>query len=224
MDVNDPDGSEGLAKRDISKYLADIEFTRRNFPLLSIGLGIEAGVNKENLERTEKILFSYAFDQIILSVHNVGQISVAKPPKGTKYSQFLKAYLEEVLYCVVNMKQYQVLGHLDYPARYLPLTVENYMELTELVDAILAILISRGKALELNTAKLDTPKHYKIMQWILKRYVKMGGYLITVGSDAHHLEAIARNYLLAEELLTDTEFDSVVVFKDTVTTSVPIQN
>jgi histidinol-phosphatase (PHP family) len=92
------------------------------------------------------------------------------------------------------MNQYQILGHLDYPARYLPLTLDSYKKHAALVGNILEILIKRGKALELHTAKLDVEKHFQIMSWIVKAYVDKGGTMVSVGSDAHSTEAIMRNY------------------------------
>lgn len=220
MDLEDPDGSEGVS--DVNSYIADISSSRRNITHMQLLIGIEAGVNKENLRRTEEKLSSYVFDTIILSVHNLGKVSVAKVPEGSDYDDFLKQYLEEVLYCVETMNQYQILGHLDYPARYLPLTLDSYKKHEALVDSILEVLIKRHKALELNTAKLDMEKHFDIMSWVVEKYVHKGGKMVSVGSDAHRTEAIMRNYDKAEQILKKNDIGKVVVFRNTNTFFEPI--
>jgi len=113
------------------------------------------------------------------------------------------------------MEQYQVLAHLDYPARYTPFTLQDYMENADLVEEVLIALIKRRKALELNTARLDRPENFRIMEWILQQYTRLGGYMVTVGSDAHKLEAIGRNFDRAKQLLNSVGLDHLTVFEDT---------
>jgi len=84
-----------------------------------------------------------------------------------------------------------------------------------LVEKVLRTLIERRKALELNTARLDKSENFKIMQWILQQYTNLGGYMVTVGSDAHKLEAIDRNFDRAEQLLSLVGLDKLTVFEDT---------
>jgi histidinol-phosphatase (PHP family) len=50
------------------------------------------------------------------------------------------------------------------------------------IDEILKVIIRRGIALEINTSGGD-----RLMpgEFVIKRYLSLGGYLITLGSDAH---------------------------------------
>jgi len=213
LDLQDPSGEEGV--KGLERYLADIEYTGRNFPTLKILKGLEAGVNKNNLHGTEALIVPHRFDMILLSIHSFGSINVAKLPVNMDHPSFIKAYLEETLFCVSHMEQYQVLAHLDYPARYTPFTLQDYMENADLVEEVLIALIKRRKALELNTARLDRPENFRIMEWILQQYTRLGGYMVTVGSDAHKLEAIGRNFDRAEQLLNSVGLDHLTVFEDT---------
>jgi len=213
LDLHDPSGDEGV--KDLDRYLADIEYTGRNFPTMEILKGLEAGVNKDNLQETESLIAPHKFDVILLSIHVFNKINVAKPLPYLDSVSFIKAYLEETLFCVTHMEQYQVLAHLDYPARYTAFTLQDYVQNADLVEKVLRTLIERRKALELNTARLDKPENFKIMQWILQQYTNLGGYMVTVGSDAHKLEAIGRNFDRAEQLLSLVGLDKLTVFEDT---------
>ena len=82
--------------------------------------------------------------------------------------------------------------------------VEYYREQ---IDKILRMLILRGKALELNMsglrAKLKEPMPPVD---ILKRYKQLGGELITIGSDAHHIEHVGYGIKEGMEILCDAGF------------------
>ena len=49
---------------------------------------------------------------------------------------------------------------------------------------------------------------------ILKRYKELGGELITLGSDAHNLDIIAKNFKLYSQIIKDCGFKYLFSFKD----------
>ncbi|NPV88179.1 histidinol-phosphatase HisJ family protein [Coprothermobacteraceae bacterium] len=220
LDLHDPLGMEGVIK--LEEYLADIQFTARWFTELRVLKGIEAGVNRWNLVETENLLSKHAFDLVLLSVHNLQRTSLARPPVSADPNVLLELYLSEVLYCVEHMEQYQVLAHLDYPLRYLPLTETELRKHENLLDRILKVVIDKRKALEVNTAPLALLGRFHPPTWVLQRYRELGGELISIGSDAHRREGIAQGYEHTATTLRQLGFETVTVFVETRPKSVPL--
>ena len=48
---------------------------------------------------------------------------------------------------------------------------------------------------------------------ILKRYKELGGYLITLGSDAHNVEALSQDFNKAFEILKELGFTSYYYYE-----------
>ena len=108
-------------------------------------------------------------------------------------------------------------GHLDYVVRYGPnknqfYTYEHYKDL---IDEILKALIEKGIALEVNTAGykygLGAPNPHPD---ILRQYRRMGGELITVGSDAHAPEHLAYDFFRVNPLLKECGFSAYTVYEN----------
>ena len=98
--------------------------------------------------------------------------------------------------------------------RYAPY-VPEYAPYGELIDEILKLIIGKGKGLEINTSSfrygmgdLTTPSAA-----ILKRYQKLGGEIVTFGSDAHFPKDIAFMYDWAVDFLCETGFKYLTVFE-----------
>ena len=75
-------------------------------------------------------------------------------------------------------------------------------------------LVRRDIALELNTSGW----HYGLGQPhphgdILKRYYEKGGRLITIGSDAHSTDRVAKYFDKAEELLKSVGFKEYCIIR-----------
>ena len=65
-----------------------------------------------------------------------------------------------------------------------------------ILDAILRMIIENGKGIEVNTAGLkygmsDPNPHHEI----IKRYMELGGEIITIGSDGHCPKHMAYEFL-----------------------------
>ena len=88
-------------------------------------------------------------------------------------------------------------------------------EFADKTDIILKEIISRGIALEINTSSLDTA--YDVLMPdipIIKRYKELGGYLLTLGSDAHIAERIAHGFDYALSELSRLGFKNIYYYKN----------
>ena len=90
--------------------------------------------------------------------------------------------------------------------------LKNFADKT---DIILKEIINRGIALEINTSCLDT--NYNALMPdipIIKRYKELGGYLLTLGSDAHTAERIAHGFDYALSELSRLGFKNIYYYKN----------
>ena len=122
-------------------------------------------------------------------------------PKGQGVSTEHFGHLAEIeqevrgavrdLLAVAKLGGFDVLGHFDYPKRYLKTEAEE----PELFDAILKALLANGGILEINTSPLrkgcdETAPGKEI----LDLYAKAGGHRLIIGSDAHFAGDIAADF------------------------------
>lgn len=174
---------------------------------LKLNIGIELGLRNEPELRGEvrdhyaKIVNGFDFDFIIGSTHVVA----SKDPynksfweMGISKERGLNMYFESIAH---NIPYYDTLfdsyGHIDYIIRYVPDGVRDYSvaDYRDITDEILKLLIKHGRALECNTAGLKYGlgfAHPK--EEILKRYLELGGELLTIGSDAHEPKHLAYDF------------------------------
>ncbi|MBE1554232.1 histidinol-phosphatase HisJ family protein [Sporosarcina limicola] len=175
--------------------------------------GVEIGVQPHLLQQYGELMANEAFDFVICSMHTVekkglhyGDIFI-----GKTVDEAYKTYYDELLYCVKNYKQYNILGHINLITRYAKEQVNNdfHDELRE----IFSIIIPEGKGIELNTSGV----RYGLTSGlpndaILKLYKQCGGEIITLGSDAHRPAEIAYDFNSSLQLLDSIGFKYIATF------------
>ncbi|MGG7178677.1 histidinol phosphate phosphatase [Clostridium paraputrificum] len=162
--------------------------------LLGIEIGLSLSVNKEN----SIIANSNPFDFIIGSIHAVNDedIYLTYGKEGVTKDEYFKTYLEYMLKCIQDYKDFDALGHIDYPCRYCPFDNKEliYNEKADILDEVFKSLIDNGKVMEINTARIDNKESFMNLVTIYTRYRELGGKYITIGSDAHNQNNIGRNF------------------------------
>ena len=157
---------------------------------LKLRRGMEYGMTVDRPELLQQALKRRPFDFVIGSVHFVDGWDVYFPPywEGKTMEQAELRYFEEILTCVKNHDDFDVLGHLTYlgktranPTKR-PVRYEPYREV---VDEILKTLADKGKGMEVNTSGFDRCGVYLPSEEYLRRFKELGGEIVTVGSDAH---------------------------------------
>lgn len=178
---------------------------------INLRIGIELGLQPHLQAFSKEIISAQEFDYVIGSVHAVGG-------RDPYYAEFYEdrtdeeAYREVLVETLENIKlikDYDVLGHLDYVVRYGKHKEKeySYKRFSDEIDAILKQIIHDGKGLELNTGglKYGLPFAHPYPE-VLKRYRELGGEIITVGSDAHRPEHVAYDFDKAKEILKTYNF------------------
>ena len=161
---------------------------------------------------------THPFDMVIGSLHampNDLDIYFHDFP-NMDCDRFLHEYFDQVL-LLEEHGGFDVLAHIDYPLRvmkhgdYIP-SFDNYMDR---VQQVLRSCIDHGYALELNAAGIaGWQKKVGPPQNILYEYKRMGGERISIGSDSHTLDTVARGVDDCVKNALDAGFTHVTVFRE----------
>lgn len=186
--------------------------------------GVEIGEALWNTDAAEDVLQSAGFDIVLGSVHAVrygeNQIPFARLDFSrfgeTEIGEFMETYFNDVLETAVKC-DYDVLTHLTNPLKYITGKYAIRVDLSKyaaIIDEILKTIIKKDRALEVNTACLDTAYDELMPELpIIARYKELGGFLITLASDAHSADRIAHGFERTAAQLKNIGFDKLCYFK-----------
>ena len=186
----------------------------KNFRSNNVRLGVEIGMEEHSRQACSDFIKKVPFDLVIGSIHLVDRFDIYYPEyyegkdKETAYKKYFQAMEEEAA-----IGDFDILGHIDYICRAAP--YENpeidYQSFKNEIDKILKILVERNKVLELNTRRFNNKRGIKELIPIYKKYKELGGKYVTIGSDAHRVEAVCNYFDLAIDFVNNLNL-KVVTF------------
>ena len=185
---------------------------------LSVLNGIEAGQPHRELQQQEQLLTDFKFDFIIASVHSV--TNIGSPSKysfaKSNYIDFFRHYFDD-LKQVARQSDYDVLGHVTFPFRYVPqelLEIYPIHSFKKEFMEIFEIIVERGKGIEINTSGLRTTlKETMPNEQVVKWYKECGGKIITVGSDGHSARSAFSGLEIGYQVLKNAGFVEIAHYK-----------
>ncbi|MGN1009156.1 MAG: histidinol-phosphatase HisJ family protein [Butyricicoccus sp.] len=203
---------------DIAGVQAEIDAARAQYgDEIEILKGIELGEPNADPAAME-LLEAYPFDTVIGSLH-------AMPNDIDFYDmdydhldqeQLLRDYLVEARK-MAEHGGFDVFAHLDYPLRvmkrdYNHPSFENYMEW---VTPVLRAIIDRELSFEINAAGLFSwMKHVGPEDFVLEEYRRLGGTMISIGSDSHAAASVGRGIEQCIEHAKKHGFHEVMVYRN----------
>ena len=173
---------------------------------IKVLIGVELSLRPDVADEARELANEYDFDIIIGSGHDIKGVDFYLPElyrNHTKH-QAHTMYFENLLDVVTTCDAYDVVGHLDYVERYgkYPDKTLHYTDFRETIDEILKTIIAKGKGIEINTSGYAYGLGHAHPQTdILRKYLQLGGEIITVGSDAHRPGNIAQHFGDAHKIL-----------------------
>ncbi len=185
--------------------------------------GVELGDAIWNREVAEQVLALADYDVVIGSVHTApykeyrnaySHIDFSRMSQDDIYG-YLDQYFEDVLKTAERVPC-DILAHLTCPLRYIVGKYGMEVDVTrfdERIDEILRLIIDRGIALEVNTSSLGMCPWTMPDERILRRYRELGGYLVTLGSDAHVAAHAAHGFPETVAMLGRIGFADVYYFE-----------
>ena len=124
-------------------------------------------------------------------------------------------YLDWLLDLAENY-DYDVIGHITYPLRYIegdagiPVDTAKYRDM---IADIFKAVIARGKGIELNTSGYRQTYGKPFPDGtLLKLYRDLGGKILTLGSDAHRPEDVAGGIAEGAALARSVGFDRICYY------------
>ncbi|HHU63015.1 MAG TPA: histidinol-phosphatase HisJ family protein [Clostridiales bacterium] len=209
----------------IPEYLEAIERAQHLNRDIKIRKGIEVGIQPHVLDDTLDLIKDYTFDFVIASVHGVNGEDLFNGEyfRSRTTDRAYEDFFRELLAMVEKFSVFNVIGHLDSVALYNPQPLVYNHCCDELLDRLLMLLISRGKGLEINTSGYRRqPKGPIPSLDIIKRYHRLGGEIITMGSDAHRLQHIGFKFEPIFEKLKEMGIKYITTFEEMKPKQVPI--
>ncbi len=193
-EYDNPDPEDDITTFDIDSYVKSFNEWKINCPGdLKLLMGIEFGYQTHTAQTIDGISLSAPFDAVILSNHLFGNRDVYygsgySLPKIERHTQ----YIDKMTEMCTNCSNFDIAGHFDYINRYNPDPDERllYSDCPGSFDRFFEVLISKEKCLEINTRsiyKLSLKSDHDLMpdERLIRRYLAMGGRLISLGSDSH---------------------------------------
>lgn len=201
---------------DFERYRAALSEVKAAYPQINIRMGIEAGLDLRTKDDMRMLLSG--LDYVIGSQHLVFTQDpyYKKLWEGHTQREIYEEYLAECLRSAASCDFFDVLGHLGYVAKFCPYEdkLMRYADFTDATDAVLKLLVQKGKGLEINTNGLFmTPDTMPEMP-IVRRFFELGGEIVTVGSDAHTEAVVGHAVSDTLELLRRIGFKYVCAFDE----------
>jgi histidinol-phosphatase (PHP family) len=202
-------------------YLEELALCRERFGAdLTIRAGIEISEPHRYPVETARVLARYPWDFVLGSLHWLdAETNTNSREFFTRYGDWrggFRAYFTEML-ALARDGDFDILAHMDYPARYgKPYFGDAYdIRAYEMeIRAVLAVLIERGKGIEINTASLrkrlpTTCPPQPVLQW----YQEMGGAILTLGSDAHLAHDVGTDIATARHMARVAGFTHITIYE-----------
>ena len=175
-------------------------------------------------EKAELLYRLGHYDVILGSVHSVSYADItdaySRVDFGTiakeKIHGFLREYFSKMRE-MIEKTDFDVLTHLTCPLRYINGKYERGIDIfrfEEEIREIFRMIIERGIALEINTSGLGTPfGEYMPTLPLMRLYQRMGGTLVTIGSDAHTPDRIGNALSETKKCLHDIGFSTYCYYE-----------
>ena len=200
---------------DFAEQKALYDSLRKKFPSVDIMQGVEIGYRSEHLDKINALIEKNDFDLINLSVHDyMGYDMYFYDPKNVPSDEMLRYNFEKIVEAAKSDIDYDVLCHVDYAFKSAhhfdkSLKIAFY---EDFLKKIFAIVIERGKALEINLKVQRAIADREHIDYMLRLYRALGGKILTLSGDTHALS----DYLFVVEkyaaIIKENGFDSLRFF------------
>jgi histidinol-phosphatase (PHP family) len=191
--------------------------------MLRVYTGVEYSEAVWDWEAYEKMISAVAYDVVLGSVHAVQYKDYTVPYSHIDFSAmtpedvrgYLHAYFREMKEMMLRCDM-DVLTHLTCPLRYIVGKYGVSVDMSEYdgeIDEILRIAMEKHLALEINTSGIGSfYGEYMPYESIVRKYRAMGGYLITLASDAHTADRVGNGFGEVAKMLKDIGFTNAYYY------------
>ena len=197
------------------KYIEEITSLNKKYSNKFFS-GIEIGYTPNSEKRIEDFLKDKNFNLKLLSIHQNGIYDfMCINRKLIKLEVLVKEYFEVMIQALESSIKFDVLAHFEYGLRIIDISVVEFDNLASIfLNKIIELIVKKEIALEVNTKSMYKYKKEKLYSYMIEKYLKKGGKLFTLGSDAHNIKEYAYKFDEAKKFLLSKNIKEIILFKD----------
>ena len=202
---------------DYLKYVGQIKNLNKKYSN-KFFLGIEIGHTPNSEKRIEDFLKDKNFNLKLLSIHQNGNYDyMCVNKKLISLEVLIQEYFEQMIQALESSIEFNVLAHFEYGLRMIDISVTDFDNLASVfLNKIIELIVKKEIAFEVNTKSMYKYKKENLYNYMIEKYIKKGGRLFTLGSDAHNIKEYAYKFDEAKKFLLSKNIKEIILFKDKV--------
>ena len=202
---------------DYLKYVGQIKNLNKKYSN-KFFLGIEIGYTPNSEKRIEDFLKDKNFNLKLLSIHQNGNYDyMCVNKKLISLEVLIQEYFEQMIQALESSIEFNVLAHFEYGLRMIDISVTDFDNLASVfLNKIIELIVKKEIAFEVNTKSMYKYKKENLYNYMIEKYIKKGGRLFTLGSDAHNIKEYAYKFDEAKKFLLSKNIKEIILFKDKV--------
>ena len=202
---------------DYLKYIEEIESLNAKY-LNKFFSGIEIGYTPNSEKRIEDFLKDKKFNLKLLSIHQNGIYDyMCVNKKLISLEILIQEYFEQMIQALESSIKFNVLAHFEYGLRMIDISIIEFDNLASVfLNKIIELIVKKEIAFEVNTKSMYKYKKENFYNYMIEKYIKKGGRLFTLGSDAHNIKEYAYKFDEAKKFLLSKNIKEIILFKDKV--------
>ena len=199
------------------KYIEEITSLNKKYSNKFFS-GIEIGYTPNSEKRIEDFLKDKNFNLKLLSIHQNGLYDyMCINKKLISLKALIQEYFEQMVQALESSIEFNVLAHFEYGIRIIDISVTDFDSLaSKFLNKIIELIVKKEIAFEVNTKSMYKYKKENLYSYMIEKYLKKGGKLFTLGSDAHNIKDYAYKFDEARKFLLDRNIKEIILFKDKI--------
>ena len=199
------------------KYIEEIDSLNKKYSNKFFS-GIEIGYTPNSEKRIEDFLKDKNFNLKLLSIHQNGLYDyMCVNKKLISLEALIQEYFEQMIQALESSIEFNVLAHFEYGIRIIDISVTDFDSLaSKFLNKIIELIVKKEIAFEVNTKSMYKYKKENLYSYMIEKYLKKGGKLFTLGSDAHNIKDYAYKFDDARKFLLARNVKEIILFKDKI--------
>ena len=199
------------------KYIEEIDNLNKKYSNKFFS-GIEIGYTPNSEKRIEDFLKDKNFNLKLLSIHQNGIYDyMCVNKKLISLEALIQEYFEQMIQALESSIEFNVLAHFEYGIRIVDISVTDFDSLaSKFLNKIIELIVKKEIAFEVNTKSMYKYKKENLYSYMIEKYLKKGGKLFTLGSDAHNIKDYAYRFDDARKFLLARNVKEIILFKDKI--------
>jgi histidinol-phosphatase (PHP family) len=133
-----------------------------------------------------------------------------------QFHDFMHNYFDDML-TMVESQNIDIMAHILCATCYYLYRYGIYKDVRpyeKQIEKVLKAIIRKGIAMEMDNQLFEQKDGEYPYYWIVEKYYELGGYLITLSTDAHDPKTVGKNYENRIRMLKETGYTHMLYYKD----------